>query len=333
MADSLLKDILLKTPITLEKFLKEVLYGEYGYYSHNKVVGSKGDFITSPEISQSFGDLISLFFIEKIASFIESNPNNSEICFLEMGPGRGTFLKDFLRVLSQYKKIYEKTNIYLYECSDYLKSLQIENNKNHIEKIKWIDSLTDLPETPLFVFANEFFDSLPICQKSNDHIVLVDSDKSGNLFLSKTEEILEIPNMEIKVIDDISNHIKKHSGGMLVIDYGYIENTKKISTLQSIHKHKRCGVFENLGSADISHHVDFKRLYNQLLENGFNTSKTVTQKQFLENLGINEYIKKFLPYVEESNKSNFITGATRLISPQHMGEIFKVIWCDFYAIV
>jgi SAM-dependent MidA family methyltransferase len=320
----LLKEILhKKSPMLVQDFLQTVLYSPHGYYAHAQVVGAKGDFITSPEISQCFGDLIALFFSHHMKRIQDTS---CPLIFCELGPGRGTFLNDALRIFAKFPDIYERIHVYVYECSDFLKTQQKAMLHHSLNKIHWISDIQELPPAPTFVFANEFFDALPIAQTSKGRDVWVKTNDEGALIFSHDRDIEEIPHAEILMVDNIMKHIKRHQGGMLVIDYGYIVREKSISTLQALYNHRRCDVFDHLGHADLSHHVDFMRLFNQLKSFGLHVDKPITQRSFLENLGISPYTHKLLEKVPPSKRSHFLSGVTRLISPQHMGEIFKVLW-------
>ena len=166
LEEILKKRILNFGPISISDFILEAnLNSKFGYYNNHLPFGKKNDYVTSPEISQMFGELIALWTIDCWKKIGEPKKFN----IIELGPGSGILMADFLRVIKLYPKFIKKCNqIYLFEISPFLKKIQkktLLKIKNKIlKKIKWIKNLNDIPETPFVLIANEFFDALPVKQ-------------------------------------------------------------------------------------------------------------------------------------------------------------------------
>ena len=240
-----IKDLIKKSgPISLSKYMEICLWDdENGYYTSNQVLGRHGDFITSPEISQTFGELIGLWALSFYQKFID----NKRLCITELGSGRGTLLRDAIRTICLVTKNKVDLDITILEKSERLIALQKENLKN--KNIKWISDIKGLSFEPQIIIANEFFDALPINQyvRSNKgwHEKKV-STKNGKLCFTLSNKIwvpcdsifsnfkigdtLEYSEQTISIFSNICNHLIKYDGVFLLVDYGNIENTMLWST-------------------------------------------------------------------------------------------------------
>ena len=166
LKDLIISEINNSGPITISRFMEHCLYNKkFGYYGSKKnTIGTTGDFITSPEISQVFGELIAIWLAQTWIDRGKPNP----FSLVELGPGNGTMMRDVLNTLAKISGFTDSASIVLVETSEILQSRQRSVLKDH--RPIWIKKVSDIPEQPLFLFANEFLDALPIRQfkKRND---------------------------------------------------------------------------------------------------------------------------------------------------------------------
>lgn len=338
-----------KKIITLDSYLEKVLYDKkFGYYQKKNPFGLKGDFITAPNISNIFSEIVSIWFV----SFWENLGRPNKINFVELGPGNGDFCLTLIRTLKNFPEVFSASEIILYEKSEKLKKVQKKRIKSN--KVKWIDNLNKINKNPIVFFGNEFLDALPIKQfkKHNNNIfekyvalkknkvdfifkkaLKKDINKLKNFNLQLNNGVIEYPEHGFRELSVICKKIKKLNGGVLFIDYGYTEKIN-INTLQSVMKHKYNYINKNIGSADITSLVNFN-LYKKFFEfNGLVSENIITQSQFLQKMGIIERTKILSKNMTSENKINLYTRLERLIDPRMMGEKFKVIFsknknCNF----
>ena len=316
--------------LSLSRFIFLCLYEKnQGYYEKNRI-GT--DFITAPEISQLFGECISIF----IASINRKIGDIRDFC--ELGPGNGTLIKDLSKNLN--KLIQDKLNFHLFEKSISLKT-DIKKNTHNIN-ILHLKKLT-FPPRPIFFIANEFFDALPINQfEKTSHgwferrIELIE-DKLRLILKKNTffkggknygeegdiEEISPYSNIYLKKIFD---HLKKFGGGFLIFDYGPLKK-KKIDTLQSIFKKKKSYFLNNLYESDITYHIDFEKIKQKAIQSGLFFYGPITQKKFLFFNGINERFIKLSKTLQSKEQLEILNSQfTRLTDPRGMGNLIK---CTF----
>lgn len=328
--------------IKLDSFINDV--ATY-YYSNKDPFGIEGDFITSPEISQLFGEVIAAYIVDSWQQMGEVPFN-----LIEFGPGRGTLMYDILRLLTKIPGFADNlTNIYLLETSPLLANKQKEKLKEYKNKVIWLDSISKIPKGPNIVIANEFLDALPIRQykkkcgnwyeveikyNENDDLFyftesefIADESSKLNSYYPRAQEgaLLEISDIAINIIKEVASSIKSYGGRAIFIDYGYDVNPDArigfSSSVQAVHKHKYCDVFENIGNADITAHVDF----NSLKANIEIDTQVITQREFLKRNSIDYRLTKLLSHANEQQKENLILGYNRLTDIGQMGELFKVL--------
>ncbi|KAI7866521.1 S-adenosyl-L-methionine-dependent methyltransferase [Spinellus fusiger] len=317
--------------------MRQVLVNpQSGYYMHNDVFGSKGDFITSPEISQMFGELSGIWYLTEWMRL--GKPQKIQI--IECGPGRGTLMSDMLRALGNFPYFYKViTSIHLVEASPELRRLQraalvpgstdedvtreeIDASNAPIEsiirpdgiKVMWHDGLEFIPEQWSCIMAHEFFDALPIhsFEKTEEgwREMLVDLDD--------TEETWDVVTKMAKFVD-------RNGGTGLVIDYG--QDYAQGDTLRAIRKHKIVHPMTNPGSADLSADVDFNLLKEAIRKNASVAAYgPVTQSFFLQSLGIQARLEMLIRNEKSAeSRKNLIRGFQRLLDPEQMGRIYKVL--------
>ena len=330
--------------LPMDQFIHTALYDKkFGYYMKKNPFGKKGDFITSPLITNLFGEMIVIWCV----AFWKHLGKPKKIIIVELGPGDGSLCNDFLTASKNFKNFYKSLKINLLEKSDKLKKIQKLKINN--DKVKWINKISEINNGPLIFLGNEFFDSLPIKQiyKKNNtffekHITLSKKNNKKFEFLYKKAEskliknikklnfisnkrIIEYPTNAINYLKIISKKIKKYDGGLLILDYGYTKQ-KNTSTLESVVKHKYQNIFSNLGDADITSHVNYKLFTNFLSKENLKVEKIVTQNEFLQRLGIIERANILSKNISFKAKANMFYRIKRLLDYNEMGILFKVMF-------
>ena len=330
-------------PINIEEYLEICLYGRHGYYKNNKAIGKEGDFVTAPEISQLFGEILGLY----IYSFWK-NKINKTFKLIELGPGKGTLLIDILNITKSFKNFHNSMKINLIETNNELIKLQKKNLKKFSfrrNNIIWKKNFRISKKYPVIIYANEFLDCLPIRQfykkegiwsekmikfdKKHKKLKLIDKKLVNQNILLKINMLnsintLEISNIREKYFIDICNQIKINSGLAIFIDYGYYSRPNYF-TLQSVFNHKKTNVLENVGNQDITSLVDFKKLTEIAKSKNLNIDIFTSQRDFLIKNGIYERAKKIMFNCNSIQKKNILNGTNRLVDNENMGSLFKVL--------
>lgn len=332
--------------LPIDKFFYEVLYNKkYGYYNKKNPFEKKGDFITSPSVSFLFGEIIAIWIISVWKNL--GSPKKFNI--VELGPGNGKLAETLIKTFKRFPIFYNSVSIFLDEKSIFLKKYQKEILKN--KKIKWVSNYKEVKKGPVIFIGNEFFDAIPIKQFQKKKKLIkenfVQIDKNYNIKIIqhnaskkdiiklnkfkvlKKNNFIEYPMMGFKKLQIIINKIKKQSGGVLLIDYGYF-GVYNNNSLQSVKNHKTNNLFDDLGNADITSLVNFNLLKEFMTNNNLKVEKIVTQSYFLKRLGIlirAEIISKNMSF---KNKSDLYLRLKRLLDPKYMGELFKVIFAHTY---
>ena len=327
--------------LPVDKFFKNVLYDKkFGYYASHTPFGSKGDFITSPKISDLFSEMIAIWIVASWEYF--GKPKKFNI--VELGPGDGSLTNVLIKSFKRFPDFNSVKKIFLFEESDYLKKIQ--KKKISTNKVKWIKDFSKIRKGPVIFFGNEFFDAIPIKQFKRIKNSLYEkcysldnNNKIKEIFkkasCSNIKEIksyktlkklkfIEFPKLGFQELKKISKKITKLNGCILMIDYGYFKPNNQ-NTLQSVMKHAKNNLLNNLGKADITAHVNFALLNEFFVNNGLKIKNIITQKQFLENMGILERAKILAKKMKFTEQSDLYLRIQRLLSPRYMGELFKVI--------
>ncbi len=330
-----------KKIMPLDLYLEKVLYDKnFGYYQKKNPFGIKGDYITAPNISNLFCEMIGIWLI----SFWESLKKPKKLNFIELGPGNGDFCLSLLKTLKNFPETFNAINIMLYEKSNKLKKIQKQRIVS--KKVSWIKNLKNIKKGPVVFFGNEFLDALPIKQfkKIDNSIfekyVTFKKNKVNFIFkkaikkqIKKLEDFkllnnggtIEYPEYGFKELEVICEKIKKLNGGVLFIDYGY-QNKKNINTLQSVKNHEFNNIFKNIGNADITSLVNFNLYKDYFNLNNLSVENIISQSEFLQKMGIVERFKIVSKKMNCENKSNLYSRLKRLIDPDMMGRNFKVIF-------
>lgn len=332
-----------KKSIPLDKFIELALYDKtHGYYMKKNPLGKKGDFTTSPLISNLFGEIISIWCV----AFWEKLGKPKKILLVELGPGDGSLCADLLNSFKNFKEFYNCLNINLLEKSE--KLVKIQKSKINNNKVRWIKKISHFQYGPIIFLGNEFFDSLPIKQiyidknkyferyvtlsknKQKIEFLNVKADKAlvkkvKNFKLNPDNKVIEYPITAIKYLNIISNNIKKYNGGLLTFDYGYYKN-KSFDTLQAVKKHKKTNVFSDPGNSDITSLINFKLFLRILEQKNLKVEKITTQSEFLQKLGIVDRANIISKNLSFKQKADIFYRVKRLIDTNEMGTIFKVMF-------
>ena len=265
-------------------------------------LGREGDFTTAPEVSQMFGELLGLW----AASVWKAIGSPPMLRLIELGPGRGTMMADALRALRVLPPLYQSLSIHLVEINPVLREKQ-RATLSGVRNIAWHDSIDDVPEGPAVIFANEYFDVLPIHQvvkrETGWHERVVEIDDNGKLVFGAAAE--PMPRFEVLLpplvraapvgavfewrpdaeIMKIATRVRDQDGAALIIDYGHLRSDAG-DTFQAIARHSFTDPLKNPGQADVTAHVDFQALARAAEDLGARVHGPVTQGEFLKRLGI-----------------------------------------------
>ncbi|HTM94655.1 MAG TPA: SAM-dependent methyltransferase [Croceibacterium sp.] len=316
-------------PISLTHYMGE---SNARYYASRDPLGAAGDFVTAPEISQMFGELIGLWLADMWIRQGRTQP----VHYVELGPGRGTLARDALRAMKRYGL---EPRVHLVESSVALKHRQLEAVPDAI----WHHDLSTVPlEGPVLLVANEFLDALPIRQlvktaygwrevmvaTEGEQFVCVPGDRPMDAALPEerreAEEgtLIETSPAAAAIVYEVAGRLAAQGGAALFIDYGH-DAPRAGSTLQAVRAHTKVDPFEAPGEMDLTAHVDFASLVPLAAARGARWLGTVSQGAWLTALGIEqraEALAGFAPQHREALHS----AKERLIAPEQMGDLFKV---------
>ena len=331
--------------ISLHDYMDIALYHPtLGYYRRDQVIGADGDFITAPEISQMFGELTGLW----LAHQCQSQHMESKSALVELGPGRGTLMADLLRAWQQTSLTVPP--VHMIETSPALIHAQ-QDALSHISDtdIQWHQSVDALPDQPLLIIANEFFDALPVRQfclsdsgwqeqvitsgadgwqldwmaiASNavpDHISIIYSDITTDTDLSCITYAPALP----AIMASLSRRIKAYGGAMLIIDYGKDDGFG--DSIQAVYQHQPVDILEHTGEADLTAWVDFSHIKAVAMAHGLAATPLQSQGQFLTLIGIKERTEQLAEQANPELRRRLLSELDRLVNPAQMGQAFKVM--------
>jgi NADH dehydrogenase [ubiquinone] 1 alpha subcomplex assembly factor 7 len=323
-------------PMSVAEYMAEcLLHPQHGYYTTRDPLGVAGDFTTAPEISQMFGELIGL----ALAQVWLDRGAPAPFILAELGPGRGTLMADILRATRSVPGFHAGAQLHLVEASPALRAAQNARLAHHAPR--WCDRAADLPEAPLFLVANEFFDALPVHQYVRDGTAWRERKvglEGGQLVFGQGNP-LPMRGLEPKsavlpdgalvetcpaaeaIIAEIAARIATHDGAALIIDYG--DWGSRGDTFQAVRGHEPENVLANPGEADLTAHVDFAALARAA--RGLIHSPLTPQGVFLERLGITARAQALATQLTGDALENHIAAHRRLTHPDEMGRLFKVM--------
>ncbi len=342
LGEHLLRRIALDGPLPLSEFMAAALaHPEHGYYTTRNAIGRAGDFVTAPEVSQMFGELIGLWCVVVWQAI--GSPGQFRL--VELGPGRGTMMADALRAARAVPAFGAAAEVHLVEISPVFRAFQKRALNDAGLEPTWHDDFSTVPEGPTLLLANEFFDALPIRQfrRAVDgwHEVVVDA-RDGALCLALAPELapealipvalrdaapggtVELSPLGCGLARAVAGRLARDGGAALVIDYGYRERACG-DTLQAVREHAYADILAEPGQADLTAHVDFAALAEAAGGGGAVVFGPVTQARFLESLGIRPRGEALLAAAREDQQDEIQSAYRRLVHPEEMGTLFKVL--------
>jgi len=329
-------------PVSLATYMGLTLgHPTLGYYQRQNPFGAGGDFITAPEISQMFGELIGLWSVQRWRDM--GSPSRFMLC--ELGPGRGTLMADALRAARVAPDFLEAAHLHLVETSRALR----ETQKAVIGRaVTWHDHVADLPPLPAIFIANEFFDALPIRQFQrmpdgwHERMVTnnLDTDQlcfalsplalrddrvfPAALRAAQMGAIAELCPAGLAVLESLAAHLVAYGGAGLVIDYGP-EKTAPGDSFQAVRGHRFCDPLQNPGAADLTAHVDFQSLAATAQRAGCLTDGPMPQGQFLLQLGLAMLAQRLAQNASPAEQEAIRSAFQRLTGADQMGHLFKAL--------
>lgn len=337
-------------PISVAEYMTICLLDPVqGYYPTRDPLGADGDFITSPEISQMFGEVLGLWCVQ---SWIDlGRPDTLHL--IEYGPGRGIMMSDMLRAASLDPEFKSAVQVWLIEASAALEAVQGRTLGTAGVPVQWAKRLEDVPAGPSLIIGNEFLDCLPIQQlicedpfagkdgwverrvglDDKDRLCFVKIDVPAVGILTdnlpegasdaRKNDLLETCPSTAQVIDSLAQRFAQSPGRALFIDYGPDE-TEFGDTLQALKRHEKVGVFSDPGNTDLTARVDFSAIGALAKAAGLTASAAVTQREFLSKLGL-EMRAVALIRSKPDAKAVIARQMHRLTDDAEMGELFKAI--------
>jgi NADH dehydrogenase [ubiquinone] 1 alpha subcomplex assembly factor 7 len=330
-------------PISVEAFMEACLLdAAAGAYAARQPIGAKGDFITAPEISQIFGELLGLW----AATVWQGMGEPDAVTVAELGPGRGTLMADALRAARVSPKFLDYLSVALVERSPVLAATQRDTLRGVQPPVNWYAALDEIPRGPLIVIANEFVDALPIRQfvRRGDawYERLVMNNAEGFAFAASSSAagdedapgvqdvtvpeggVAETRPAALTLLADFASRAADAPLAALIIDYGHDE-TGFGDTLQAVRAHRYADPLAAPGDADLSAHVDFAALKRSAEALGLKTYGPMPQGEFLLKLGLGLRRDQLLASATKAQEEAIISGAARLVDPRKMGVLFKVL--------
>lgn len=323
-------------PVTLADYMADcLLHPDHGYYATRDPFGTGGDFTTAPEISQMFGELLGLALAQ--AWLDQGAP--APFTLAEPGPGRGTLMADVLRATRAVPGFHAAARVTLVEASPTLRQIQRKTLGDH--PVTWADSVDDLPDAPLFLLANEFFDALPIRQFTRAGMGWAETVvglAGGKLTLGRTAPaplaaldhrltdtpeggIVETCPAAAPVMARIGATIARHGGAAIIVDYG--DWRSRGDTFQALKDHRFTDPLEAPGEADLTAHVDFEALARAAAP--ARASRMVEQGTLLKRLGIDQRAARLAQSLQGPALEAHRAAHHRLTDPQEMGSLFKAL--------
>lgn len=311
---------------------------QYGYYQTKNAIGTSGDFITAPEISQMFGELIGVWCIDMWNQLGKPAP----FTLAELGPGKGTLMQDLLRSANLAPDFLNAMNLVLVETSTAMRKTQAATLAKVTKPIHWQSEINTLPAQPTIIVANEFLDVIPFRQyvktekKWHERGIAVDGQQNfvnatlansiGPEMLPEGSDdepdgsIFEISPAREAIVEMLDNHIATNQGAALLIDYGHTKSGFG-DTFQAMQDHRYVDPFTTAGRADLTSHIDFEALGKVTSQ----TSMVTTQSEFLIAMGLLERAGQLGADAGPITRDTLQHAVDRLAGADQMGSLFKVM--------
>lgn len=325
---------------------------EHGYYKTRQPFGRTGDFVTAPEISQLFGEMLGVFVVHAW----QQHGLPAGVRLVEIGPGRGTMMADMLRVIGRIAApLYQSMSVHLVETSKRLAETQSQTLAEHDGRIFWHESFSDVPEGFTLVVTNELFDAIPFRQfirtPSGFRERMVGLDADGALTFTvgvagidpailpddavrqPDGTIFEYSPAREAVMATIAARLRSSGGSALAIDYGHMISGFG-DTLQALRKHRYDHPLAHPGEADLTSHVDFQHLAEAARAAGAHINGCLHQGDFLRGLGIMERASALGRNAGDESRQEITRAVERLAGDGEgrMGELFKVLAISGHAL-
>ena len=343
LGELLVRRIRIAGPITVAEYMAEALgHPRYGYYKQGDPFGAEGDFITAPEISQMFGEVLGAW----CAAVWETMGRPAPVRLVELGPGRGTLMADALRGTRKVPGFHAAVDLHMVETSPYLRGRQAETLRQAAPTIapSWHDSFDDVPAGPLLLVTNELFDALPIHQFEfrGGHWLerVVDSSGDGLVFAlrapgaalavatppqaARQGMVIETCPAGIALATAIGRRVAQQGGAALIIDYGH-DGSGQGDSLQAVRRHEKHDVLSEPGTADLAAHVDFGALARAAREAGALVRGPIPQNALLERLGIKLRAAALERNATPAQAADIRAATERLLRLEQMGTLFKAL--------
>lgn len=349
LVETIAQQIVSEGPISVGHFMHIALnHPHQGYYTAQPGIGEDGDFITAPEISQLFGEIIGVWVLQTWMEM--GSPENWQL--VELGPGRGTLLNDVMRVLKIRPQAIENVRVHLVEVSPILRTEQAHIAKRLNIEPQWHNQLCEVPNNlPCVVLANEFFDALPIRQFIRQtsgwcerRIALTKNTPSATPELCFTAvptaynveaenpaahaaqpgDVIEIGTAAKTISEEIGARIARTPSRALIIDYGYVAGSNG-DTFQALKRHQKIDPLTELGSADITAHVDFPALARAAQATGALAFAPMGQGDFLKTMGIDARLSALSKNATPEQALKLTRQVHRLTAEEEMGTLFQVL--------
>ncbi|WP_424628032.1 class I SAM-dependent methyltransferase [Bradyrhizobium sp. SYSU BS000235] len=330
-------------PMPVSRYMQMCLtHPQYGYYLKRDPLGRDGDFITAPEVSQMFGELVGLW----AASVWNAMGMPEHVMFIELGPGRGTMMADALRAIRILPAFHQAISVHLVEASPTLRERQ-RLKLGDIAHVEWYGSIDEVPEGPAIILANEYFDALPIHQAVkresgwHERVIEIDDeifaygvakDPMPRFDVLLPPHVRAAPNGAIfewrpnTEIMTIARRIREQGGAALILDYGHVRSDAG-DTFQAVAKHAFANPLQNPGDADVTAHVDFQALARGAEDIGARAHGPVEQGAFLSRLGIETRAQTLMKNASPEQSAIISSALKRLTGSgkEGMGSLFKVL--------
>jgi NADH dehydrogenase [ubiquinone] 1 alpha subcomplex assembly factor 7 len=346
LGELLARRIRIAGPITIAEYMAEALgHPEHGYYKQGDPFGLEGDFITAPEISQMFGELLGAW----CAAVWETMERPAPVRLVELGPGRGTLMADALRGTRKVVGFHAAVDLHMVETSPYLRGRQAEALQQAAPTIapSWHNVFEEVPDGPLLLVTNELFDALPIHQfefqggRWLERMVDVDSSGDGLAFAlrapgaafavasappqpARQGMVVEACPAGIALAATIGRRVARHGGAALIIDYGH-DGSGAGGSLQAVRRHRKHDVLAEPGSADLAAHVDFGALARAAREAGGAVHGPIPQNTLLERLGIKLRAAALARNATPAQAADLEAATERLLHLEQMGTLFRAL--------
>jgi SAM-dependent MidA family methyltransferase len=335
-------------PLSLSSYMSLCLsHPEHGYYMTRDPFGQKGDFTTAPEISQLFGEITGLWVLDQWQRM--GAPSHLQL--IELGPGRGTWMKDITRVLSSVSHKPCSLAIDLVEISPVLKKLQAKTLHHLDSPVQWHDSLQDIHiKGPCIILANEFFDALPVRpyvyseNQWQEVVITLDSQGRFQTALSRTDmdfdslslhkitrktpfkngTRIELSPARLGAMEALCEGLQGPQRAALIIDYGY-RQAPLGDTVQALYRHRPCPITDHCGRADLTAHVDFLALEAVARRKKITITSATTQQDFLLSHGLLERAGQLGAGKDKATQQALSEAVDRLAGDRQMGKLFKVL--------